>query len=378
MSVATPPTAQFVPFDLERYQNKWEHRVPYNLAESGVQPLSVEELLQLTATDPTDLAGIKLGYTQTNGTDALREVIASQYPGATADNVLVTVGSSEANFVTCWALVDSGDRVLIQVPTYKQTWGIAQNLGASVAPLRMSQDRDWSLDTHVVEGALDERTKLIVLTNPNNPTGQVLSDAALAAIVAGAERVGAWILADEVYRGAELRGQTPPSMWGRADRVVVVGGLSKAYGLPGLRIGWVVGPVELIEGAAARHDYTVIGPAAASDFLAIRALENRDALLARSRAILKANWGVLAQFLAAGGNTFRWTPPHAGAICFVRYNLDLPSFDLTEHLRTRCGVLVVPGDHFDTPQHLRLGYGYDRAQLEAALERLQAGFRELA
>jgi len=372
MSVATPP-ASFVPFDLERYQNKWENRVPFNLAESGVQPLTVAELLSLTGTDQTELAAVRLGYTQTNGTDELREAIAGLYPGATADNVLVTVGSSEANFVTCWALVEQGDHVVVQVPTYKQTWGIAQNLGAAVTPLRMTEGSQWELDIDAARTSIRDETKLVVLTNPNNPTGHVLSQEEVDAVLAAAERAGAWVLVDEVYLGAELSGRTQPSIWNRGDRVVAVGGLSKAYGLPGLRIGWVVGPVDFIESAAARHDYTVIGPPAISDYLATRALSNRQALLDRSRAILQENWAVLDRFLTGRSDLFSWVPPRAGAICFVRYDLTLASFDLTEHLRKRSGVLVVPGDHFDMPKHLRLGYGYARPQLEAGLERMGEG-----
>lgn len=367
----------FIPFELERWQSAWENRVRINLSESGVHPMSTEELLALSGGDPKTLGRLPLGYSQSNGTDELRAAIAALYPGATADQVLVTVGSAEANFVTCWTLIQPGDQVAIQVPTYLQTWGLAQNFGARVATFALRAESNWEPDLDEIARAITPKTKLVVVTNPNNPTGHVLSREARSLIVERARAAGAWLLADEVYQGAERNGKTTPSFWGSYQRVLVSNGLSKAYGLPGLRLGWIVGPGEMIERLWRRHDYTVIGPAPMSDLLGREALRVREQILARTRGILNENYPVLNAWLKQFGKLFEWRDPEAGAICFARYRHTADAVDLVERIRVRHGILLVPGEHFGLPRHLRLGFGNRRTELEQALEELEEPFREM-
>ncbi|HLB35279.1 MAG TPA: aminotransferase class I/II-fold pyridoxal phosphate-dependent enzyme [Gemmatimonadales bacterium] len=367
----------FVPFELERWQSAWENRVRINLSESGVHPLSIDELLALSGGDDQALGRLPLGYSQSNGTDALRAAIAALYPGATEDQVLVTVGSAEANFIACWTLIERGDQVAIQVPTYMQTWGLAQNFGARVATFALHADRNWEPHPDEIRRAITPQTKLIVVTNPNNPTGHILSQDARALIVERARAAGAWLLADEVYQGAERNGQTTPSFWGSYERVLVSNGLSKAYGLPGLRLGWVVGPPDMIERLWRRHDYTVIGPTPMSDFLGREALGVREKILTRTRGILNQNYPVMNAWLKRFGGLFEWRDPEAGAICFVHYRHPADAVELVERIRARHSILLVPGEHFGLPQHLRLGFGNQRAELEAALQQLEGPFREL-
>jgi hypothetical protein len=367
----------FVPFELERWQSAWENRVRINLSESGVHPLSIDELLALSGGDAKALGRLPLGYSQSNGTDALRAAIAALYPGASQDQVLVTVGSAEANFITCWALIEPGDQVAIQVPTYMQTWGLAQNFGAGVATFGLHADRAWEPDPDEIRRAITPGTKLVVVTNPNNPTGHILSREARSLIVERARAAGAWLLADEVYQGAERNGQTTPSFWGSYDRVLVSNGLSKAYGLPGLRLGWVVGPGEVIERLWRRHDYTVIGPTPMSDFLGREALRVREKILARTRGILNQNYPVMDAWLKRFGGLFEWRDPDAGAICFVRYRHTADAVALVERIRAQHSILLVPGEHFGLPHYLRLGFGNARAELERALKELEAPFKEM-
>jgi aspartate/methionine/tyrosine aminotransferase len=368
----------FVPFELERWQSAWENRVRINLSESGVHPLSVRELLALSGGDAEALAGIPLGYSQSNGTDALRAAIAALYPGATPDQVLVTTGSAEANFVTCWTLLSPGDHAVIQVPTYMQTWGLAQNFGARVSTFSLHADRSWEPDPDDIRRVITPGTKLVVVTNPNNPTGHILSQQARQVILDRVRAVGAWLLADEVYQGAERNGKTTPSFWGGYDRVLVSNGLSKAYGLPGLRIGWVVGPAEVIESLWRRHDYTVIGPTPMGDFLAREALKVREKILARTRGILNAHYPIMNAWLKRFGKLFQWRDPDAGAICFARYQHTVDAVDLVERIRARHSILLVPGEHFGLPQHLRLGFGNPKEELERALKELEGPFQEMA
>ena len=370
---------RFVPFELERWQSTWENRVRYNLSESGVHPLSIQELLGLAGASAVPLLEVRLGYSQSNGTDLLRGRIAALYPGASPEQVLVTTGSSEANFVLCWRLIEPGDKVAIILPNYLQAWGLAQNFGAEVRGFELHEERGWEPFVEEIRSAIAPGTKLVVVTNPHNPTGHVLSDEARRAIVERSAEVGAWLLADEVYQGAELDGRATPSFWGSHERVIVVNGLSKAYGLPGLRIGWIVAPAALIAEAWARHDYTTIGPSGAGDHLAGVALEPlvREKLLERTRRILKANYPVFEEWLKQFGDAFRWHPPQAGAICWVRYRQGVGALDVVEKLRAEHSVLLVPGEHFGVPGHLRFGYGDELQHLQEALAETERGLKRI-
>ncbi len=367
----------FVPFELERWQCVWENRVRFNLAESGVHPLSVDELLEITETDPAVMGSQRLGYSQSNGTEELRDAIAAMYPGTTAENVLVTVGSAGANFVICWTLVGPGERATIQVPNYLQTLGITQSNGADVNTFALKPELGWEPDLDEMRVAIRPETKLVVVTNPNNPTGRVLTPASRDAIIDRAREIGAWLLVDEIYRGAEHDGSITESCWGKYDRVVITGGLSKAYGLPGLRIGWIIGPPDFIREAWSRQDYTVIGPSALCDFLATRALGARDRILERTRRILGENYATVEQWLDAFDELLVWRPPDAGAICLVEYRLGIGSNQMVRHLRETQDVLLVPGSHVGLGNYLRIGFGDEPTELAGGLEALGAGLRSL-
>ncbi len=367
----------FVPFALERWQSTWEHQVRINLSESGVHALSVGELLALAGETPAVLADKRLVYSQSDGSPELRRAVADLYPGAAPEDVTITTGSAEANFIACWALLEPGDRVAIQAPTYMQIWGLGQNAGVRVTPFWLKPDRGWEPDPDEVTRAIAPGTKLVVVTDPNNPTGHVLSRAARELIVARTRAVGAWLLVDEVYRGAELDGATTPSWWGGYERLIIVNGLSKAFGLPGLRIGWILGPPQLKRPLFERHDYTVIGPSPVSDYLASRALAVRERIFERTRGILHTNYPVLADWLASFDGLFDWRQPDCGAICFVRYRSPLSALALVERVRAELGILLVPGDHFAMPGHLRLGYGNPTGELRTALNDLRPWFATL-
>ncbi|HSA96766.1 MAG TPA: aminotransferase class I/II-fold pyridoxal phosphate-dependent enzyme [Acidobacteriota bacterium] len=357
-------------FKMERMQSTWENVVEYNLSESGVHPLNLKELL--TPDEIDALARVDLGYTQTNGTIGLREAIARLYPGISLEQILATAGSSEANFLLIWSLIEPGDEVLFELPNYMQMGGLLKAFGAKVKPFRLRESLGWQPDLDELRKLVTPKTKLIVLTNPNNPTGAVLSPEVMKGIVGLAADAGAWILADEVYQGAELSGARTPSFWGAWEKTLVVNGLSKAYGLPGLRVGWIIGPEDVVKRTWPYHDYTTISPSALSDRLATLALSpgRRERILERTRGILNANFPVLEAWLKGHGGLFAFLPPKAGAICFARYGLKVPSIELVERLIRENGVLLVPGDHFETEGYLRFGYGPNQAYLRAALARV--------
>ena len=359
-------------FALERLQSLWEHRVAWNVAESGVEPLRVEELADTTQAREA-LLRQPLAYTQTNGTPELRALIAALYPGATATNVQVTNGGSEANCISLWHLVQAGDEVVMMMPNYMQVAGIARALGARVHGWHLIDGgARWRIDPDALDSLVSERTKLIVVCNPNNPTGACFGTEDLDVICRHASRAGAWILSDEIYRGVELRDEETPTMWGRYDRVLVTSGLSKAYGLPGLRIGWIVGPAATLDHLWAVHDYTTIAPGAMSDCLARVALapERRERLLARARGIVRTNYPVVKRWIERRTSLLSHAEPHAGAIVFVRYNHPIGSTSLIERMRDEQSVLVVPGDHFEMDGYLRIGFGSDPEHLTGALARI--------
>ena len=232
-------------FEMERMQSLYEHAVDHNLAESGVSPLSVNDLLSPETL--AELASTPLCYPEGMGSELLRERIGLFYDNATADNIVVTNGGSEANYITLQALLEPGDRVACMIPNYLQTWGLARAYSERTDAFHLVESRDgdgarWALDLDSLAAAVSSATGMITVTNPNNPTGALLNEAELEALVEAARRADAWLVFDGIYRGTELEGDTGPSIWDRYDKAIVTSGLSKAFAMPGLRIGWTVAP----------------------------------------------------------------------------------------------------------------------------------------
>ena len=371
---------KFQPFVMERMMGKWENEVEVNLSESGVHPLKLGELMALAGRSVDELADIEINYPQANGTRELRRTIAAFYPGAGEDNVIVTTGAAEANFLIVNTLLEPGEEAVIMRPNYLQIWGIAKNRGVTVKDFDLVEDKGWAPDLDGLARTVSSRTKLIAICNPNNPTGRILTRPEMAAIVAAAEKVGAWILSDEVYAGAERENDVQtPSFYGMYDKVLAVGSMSKAYGLPGLRTGWVVGPPKVLDELWARHDYITITNTMLSDKLTAIALSAavRPKILARTRGLIRAGYPVLEKWVAEHGNMFQLYPSQAAAIAFLRYNLDIGSTEFTERLRDEKSVLIVPGDHFGFDRHLRISFGLPHDYLAKGLGRLDQLCSEL-
>jgi len=269
---------RFPEFAMERMQSTWEHRVTYDLSESGIEALTLDEAVR----DLAALGKQRIGYANGMGRDETRSLVAAFHPAATRDNVLITTGTSEANFLALATLVEPGDEVVIVMPNYMQLHGVAHGLGATVREVWLGEESGWRIDLDVLRAAVTPRTKAVCVCNPNNPTGQVLTAAESGELAAIVSTHGGWLIADEVYRGAERTAPETATFYGSHDRVIVTGGLSKAYGLPGLRIGWIVAPPERIAAAWSMKDYTTIAPATLSEVLAEIALARRGQLLARA------------------------------------------------------------------------------------------------
>jgi len=360
---------KFPIFELERVQSIYENTVEYNLTESGIHPLTLGELL--TTEQLETIRNTGLGYGQTNGSPAVRERIAALYPGLGADNVLATNGSSEANFVACHTLLEPGDEVVMMVPNYMQIWGIAEAMGAVPVAFHLREDDGWAPDLDELRRVVNDKTRMITVCNPNNPTGYTLSAGEMRSIATIADGVGAWIHADEVYRGSELDGVETPSFMGLAERVVVNGGLSKAYALPGLRLGWLAGPADAIATSWAYHDYTSITAGILSHVIGeiVLSPEVRQSILERSRSMLRTNLAHTLDWVDSMGNHLHFTPPKAGGMTFMRYDFDINSTELADWLRAEHGVFILAGDCFGMDSFFRIGIGAETDYLEAGLAR---------
>jgi len=365
-------------FELERTQSLWENRVKYNLTESGIHPYSLNEILDKE--EIKDLLSMGLGYGQTNGSIELREAISRLYPGTDLDNVLVTNGSAEANFITIWTNLEPGDELILMLPNYMQIWGIARSFGVTVKPFYLREDLNWGPDLDELKSLISPRTKMIAVCNPNNPTGAVLSKEEMKEIVHIAMEAGAWIYSDEVYCGAELNGEETPSFFGLYDKVIVCCGLSKAYALPGLRLGWLAGPKETIEKSWASHDYTSIASGILSNHVAALVLqpERRKKVLNRNRKILKKNLVELEKWIDKHKTLFNLIPPKAGGIAFPRYSLEINSTELATKLMKEKSVFIVAGDLFGMDHYLRIGIGSEKNYFLAGLSLFDETLQEIS
>ena len=366
-------------FEMERMQSTWENLVDYDLSESGVRPLTMRELMTM-GFDLDSFLDAPLGYSQSNGTIELRETVAQFYPGASIDHIEVTNGTSEANHLVALSQIEAGDTFALEVPNYMQLWGIPRSLGAEVRTFQLRLDRGWEPDWDQFERAVTPGTRMVYVSNPNNPTGAVLSESAMRRIVERVDRIGAWLIADEVYRGAEAAGPLSKSFWGMSDRVIVTSGLSKAWGIPGVRIGWIVGPKDLIAQCWAQHDSLTICPGKLSDRVARVAVtpENREKCYARTRAVLNTSLGIMRDWVGGFNGFLEWREPQAGAIALLKYHAGIGSVELAERIRTRQSTLVVPGKMLGIEGFLRIWLGAREDYLREGLRRIAEELRPAA
>jgi aspartate/methionine/tyrosine aminotransferase len=369
---------QISEFALERIQSLYENTVEINLSDSGVHPYELRALL--SAGEIEEMSAIELGYGWTNGGEPLRDAIARLYPGRTRDQVIVTNGSAEANFLMVMALLQPGDELLIVVPNYLQILGWAQAAGVVTKVVPLRQENAWLPDLAEIDRAITPRTKMITLCNPNNPTGALLNRAQMQAVVELARVHGLYLHADEIYKGSELLADEGPSFADLYERALVTNGLSKAMAMPGLRLGWLVGPPAEIARAWHCKDYTSITTSTMSEFIATRVLEpaRRAKVLARSKHILRHNLGIITEWIESDREQLSFIPPKAGGMAFVRYEVDVPSAALVEQLREEKSVFPVPGVAFGLEHYIRIGIGSPAEHLEQGLGRIREFLDERA
>lgn len=368
---------QFEVFELERNQSLFENEVDYNLSESGVHPLKLSEIL--TNEEQKQILNTELFYGYTNGTPALRNMIAKMYGGSIGpDNVLITSGSAEANFLAVMSQLEPGDEMIYMLPNYPQLLGLARSFGIEVKELFLHQDLGWQVDKDELKSLVTSKTKMIAVCNPNNPTGSIMKETIMDEVINICEENDCWLLSDEVYRGAELDGKECRSFVGATKKTVVNAGLSKAYSLPGLRIGWGVGSEEYIKRAWSFHDYTVINVAYLSDWVASKIMQydRRMKILNRTKEHLNHNLDMLYLW-SKNIPQLTLSRPDAAAISFVKLNIKMNSQDFVYRLRDDFSVLLTAGSWHGMEGYVRIGYGTPTEYVRRALERVEKFLQSL-
>ena len=364
---------KFPSFDLERIQSIYENSVEINLTESGIEPLSLKELMNPKELE--ELLNLPLGYGYTQGTPLLRQRISNLYEGVDENNILVTSGSSEAIFLSALLTVSKDDRVVMMTPNYLSFNGVAEALGADVDYVPLLKKEKWEWDLDCLDEAVSDKTKVISVCNPNNPTGSVLNLEQMLKIVEIAGRVGAYLLVDEVYIGAELGSNLTKSFLGMYEKTIVTSGLSKSYAHPGLRIGWIISGKRFVEEAWAIKDYTTIASSSLSQHIATKVLEPETItkLRSRTKVLLNKNLETFSKWILPYSNHLSFLKPEAGGFAFVEYDMDINSTDLVHDLRKNEGVFIVPGDSFGIDKYFRIGLGHESIGFSKGLDLLSEG-----
>ncbi len=370
---------QIRPFAVEQWMNAYETRCRYNLAETCVDSLTVAQLLELAGPGAgalRELLPMRLTYGEIEGSMRLRRAIAALYARQGPDNVLVAHGAIGANHLVYQGLIGPGDRVVAIVPNYQQHYSIPESLGARVERLELRAAEGWLPDFAALRRLVTPGTKLISLSNPNNPTGSLLGRPALEQLVEIAQHAGAWILCDEVYRGLTQQDEAVPSIADLYPRGISTGSMSKAFSLAGLRLGWITGPREVLAAAELHRDYNTISVGMIDDFLASLALENAERLLERSRRIVRANLAILEEWIA-GEPGLRYVRPRAGTTALLEYGLPLPSREFCLRLLEQTGVLFTPGSALEAEGTVRIGYANAQPVLREGLAAVGSFLRTL-
>ena len=364
---------KFPSFDLERIQSIYENSVEINLTESGIEPLSLKELMNPKELE--ELLNLPLSYGYTQGTPLLRQRISNLYEGVDENNILVTSGSSEAIFLSALLTVSKDDRVVMMTPNYLSFNGVAEALGAEVDYVPLLKKEKWEWDLDCLDEAVSDKTKVISVCNPNNPTGSVLNLEQMLKIVEIAGRVGAYLLVDEVYIGAELGSNLTKSFLGMYEKTIVTSGLSKSYAHPGLRIGWIISGKRFVEEAWAIKDYTTIASSSLSQHIATKVLEPETItkLRSRTKVLLNKNLETFSKWILPYSNHLSFLKPEAGGFAFVEYDMDINSTDLVHDLRKNEGVFIVPGDSFGIDRYFRIGLGHESIGFSKGLDLLSEG-----
>ena len=355
------------PFAVEEWMNAWEVGAKYNIAETCVDSISMNELFELTGEDKTEflnrLCARRLSYGDIEGLPEFRKGVCGLYKTLNIENIVPTHGASGANHHVFYSLISPGDRVVSIMPTYQQLYSIPESYGADVQILHLSKENNYLPDLEKLRRLVTPKTKMICINNPNNPTGALMSEQMLREIVEIARSVDAWILCDEVYRHLSQEDGWCPSIVDLYEKGISVSSMSKVFSLAGLRLGWIAThDMSVVKSCLSHRDYNLVSCGVFDEMLAAAALKHRDKLLERSRKIVRENLQILDDWVGSEPHV-SYVKPKAGTTALVYYDLDISSYEFCEEMYKKTGAFVTPGDCFEVPHSMRIGYAYGKQGL---------------
>ncbi|MCU9840225.1 aminotransferase [Ruegeria sp. WL0004] len=363
------------PFGVEIWMNEFETKCDLNLAETCVESITLGELFDMAGIRESildELATMKMGYGAIEGSNRLRDAIAGLYEAQTRDNILTTHGTIGANSLVHHALVSRGDHVISVIPTYQQHYSIPESLGAEIELLHLRPENQFLPDLEELRGMVRPDTRLIAINNPNNPTGALMDRELLEQVVAIARSVDAWLLCDEVYRGTDQEGDGyTAAIADLYEKGISTAGMSKAYSLAGLRVGWVAGSAVLLREVMLHRDYNTISVGGIDELLSAVALEHREKIMERAHLITRQNLQIVRKWIA-NEPLLSWVPPKSGTTALLKYDLPISSREFCISLIREEGVMLTPGSAMNMEGWLRLGYSNPTADLIVGLQRISA------
>lgn len=367
-------------FGVEIWMNAYETQCRYNLAETCVESITLGQLLAFAGKTESildDLLPLKMTYGAIEGSDRLRDLIASLYDNQRRENVIVTHGAIGANALVHETLVEPGDHVISVAPTYQQHYSIPESYGAEVSILRLREENAFLPDLEELRGMVRDNTRLIALNNPNNPTGSLMDRGMLEAIVDIARSVDAWLLCDEVYRGTDQHGDGfTVSIADLYEKGISTASMSKTFSLAGLRLGWIVAPPALIHAVSIHRDYNTISVGLLDDHFACIALEQRARILQRAHALTRDNLRLLDAWVANEPRV-SYVKPKAGTTALLKLDVDMPSREFCVKLLEAKGVMFTPGSALDIEGYVRIGYANNPEVMKEGLARVSEFLREI-
>ena len=367
-------------FGVEIWMNEFENDCRYNLAETCVESITIEQLLEFSGKNESvlaDLLPMKMTYGAIEGSQRLRRNICELYDKQSLENIIVTHGTISANALIYETLVSRGDHTISVLPTYQQHYSIPESIGADVSILPLREENQFLPDLDELKSLVRPDTRLIAINNPNNPTGSLMDQRMLLEIVDIARTCGAYLLCDEVYRGVDQAGDGfTPAIADLYEKGISTAGVSKVFSLAGLRLGWIAAPKDVIEAVSIHRDYNTISVGMINDYFGCMALEARDKILERSRRITRDNLKVLDDWVS-DEPLISYVKPKSATIALLKYNFDMPSRDFCVDLLNKTGVLFLPGSALDMEGYVRIGYANDVNILKEGLAKVSRYLREL-
>ena len=362
------------PFAVEEWMNEYEVGARYNIAETCVDSVSLDELFALTGEDKDaflkDFCARRLTYGDIWGSDGLREGVCGLYHTVKPGEVVLTHGAAGANHHVFCSLISAGERVVSIMPTYQQLYSIPASIGAEVAIMHLKQENSYLPDLDELKALVTPETKMICINNPNNPTGALMSRELLEQIVEIARSVDAYILCDEVYRHLTQEDGWCESIADLYEKGISVSSMSKVFSLAGLRMGWIAThDKDALAAFLSHRDYDLISCGVFDDAAASLALRHRDKMIRRNQAIVRENLAILDAWVREHPH-FYYTKPQAGTTALVYYDFDIPSYDFCKRMYHATGAFVTPGDCFEQPHSMRIGYACDQQTLKDGLAAL--------